>query len=534
MSLFRFGWIALALSTANSAILPSLPIDDPSTPLLDRLDGSAGCHLPPRRPWPGEVVVACIDSLLTSPDVDASDKARLSRLRDRLSLRDTSGSRIWRFRQGDDLVSFDVGASIHAHAVDRKVAVGPTLSDSIDGDILAGLRVRPRVDVAIGPDIVLWARPRQIVEVADQPRWLKASDPERGIYQTALFAGTGETGRARTNDWVEGGIELATRIGRISAGLGPLEWGDLPVEPLMLSGNTESVPFAQATKRIGPIEATLLGGRLIGDTWSRRRYLYAHRFAWNGRDWRFGWSEMILSVEHDLEPLYLVPVFPYVFTEHVLGDPDNKQMDFDASWRPVPGLELSAELFLDDLQNYFGFLSDKWGNKWALGLGIKASGWTGAGSLDRIQLVRTEPWVGTASSSILPGMPGNAPVHFGKTLGSAAGPNSATLAWMHRQDLSEEWSWEAGVLALWKGTGPGSSIHDRNWRDSSGTWVVGVERKEWLSGDLFDRQELTAGAEWRFAHGWRATASASVARESLPGRESEWKPGASFVLAYHE
>lgn len=534
MSLFRFGWIAFALSTAHAAILPSLPIDDPSTPLLDRLDGSAGCQLPPRRPWPGEDVVTCIDSLLASPDVDASDKSRLSRLRDRLSLRDDSISGKWRFRQGDDLVSFDVGITAYAHAIDRQVAVGPTLADSIDRDILAGLRVRPRVDVAIGQDLVLWSRPRQIVEIADQPRWLKASDPQRGIYQTALFAGTGEMGRARTNDWVEGAIELSTRIGRISAGLGPLEWGDLPVEPLMLSGNTESVPFAQVTKKIGPIEATLLGGRLIGDTWSQRRYLYAHRFAWNGSNWRFGWSEMILSIEHDLEPLYLVPVFPYVFTEHLLGDPDNKQMDFDASWRPMPGLELSAELFLDDLQNYFGFLSDKWGNKWALGLGLKASGWTGKGSLDKFQVVRTEPWVGTASSSILPGTPGNAPVHFGKPLGSSAGPNSATLAWTHRQDLSQEWSWEAGLAALWKGTSPGSSIYDRNWRDSSGIWAVGVERKEWLSGDLVDRQELTAGAEWRFADGWRAVASASLARESLPGSPSDWKPGVSAAIAYHE
>lgn len=534
MSLIRFGWIAFALSTVNAAVLPSLPVDDPSTPLLDRLDGMSGCHLPPRRPWPGEAVVACVDSLVSSPDVDASDKARLSRLRVRLSLRDDSSSRSWRWKQDDDLVSFDIGATAYAHAIDREVAVGATLSDSIDGDLLAGLRVRPRVDVAIGQDVVLWARPRQIVEMADRPRWLKASDPQRGIYQTALFAGTGEMGRARTNDWIEGEIEFASRIGRISTGLAPLEWGDLPIEPLMLSGNTESVPFAQATKRIGPIEATLLAGRLIGDTWSERRHLYAHRFAWNGSGWRFGWSEMILSVDRDLEPLYLVPVFPYLFTEHALGDPDNKQMDFDASWRPIAGLELSAELFLDDLQNYFGFLSDKWGNKWALGIGLKASGWTGAGSLDRFQAVRTEPWVGTASSSVLPGARSNAPVHFGKTLGSSAGPNSATLAWTHRQDLSQDWSWEAGISALWKGSGPGSSIYDRNWRDSSGTWVVGTERKEWLSDEVSDRQELTVGAEWRFADGWRATGSAAVARASVPGRSTEWKPGASFGIACHE
>ena len=146
---------------------------------------------------------------------------------------------------------------------------------------------------------------------------------------------------------------------------------------------------------------------------------------------------MIVSVDHDLQPLYLIPIFPYLFTEHYLGDPDNKQMDFDASWRARPGLELSAELFLDDLQNYFGFLSNGWGNKWALGLGVKAAGWTGSGSLDKFQATRIEPWTGTASSAVLPGAPSNVPIHFGEPLGSQVGPNSASLVWIHSQDVSK-------------------------------------------------------------------------------------------------
>jgi hypothetical protein len=537
MPKLRLGPLLLLASLAGAAVLPSFPLDDPATALLDRLEGRSGCLLPPRRPWPGEVVLACVDSLLESPSTEASDKIRLLALRRRLALRDSAGlDRSLTWRTGQDLASFDIGASVYSHSIDRRVAVGAALGDSIDGDNLLGFRLRPRVDVLLGDDLLLWSRPRQLVELSTDRRWVKTADPKNGIYQTALFAKFGELGSARTNDWIEGGIEFQTRLGRVFMGLTPLEWGDLPIEPLMLSGNTESVPLAQITKTIGPIEATLMGGRLIGDTWDERRYMYAHRFAWNGKNWRVGWTEMILSIERDVEPLYLVPVFPYVFTEHYLGDPDNKQMNFDASWRPTPGLELSGELFLDDLQNYLGFLSDGWGNKWALGLGVKLSGWTGKGSLDKIQITRTEPWVGTASSSIQPGQPSNEPFHFGSPLGSSAGPNSLAIVLRHSQDLSAEWTWNAGLSSLHNGTDFGSSMHDRNWRDSSGTSVVAVPTKEWLSDTTYIRvrQEVTLGFEWRFRPGWRWQASTSVVFASNPQWIPSIHPGFSTAIAFHE
>lgn len=525
----------LLTTFAGAGVLPSVPLDDPAILLLERLEGTAGCVLPVRRPWPGEQVLACVDRLLGASEVTIADKSRLGALRRRLDLRDSAspvGLVSW--AEGSDRVSFDIGVRGYAHSIDRSVAIGPTLSDSLDQDRLVGLRVRPRVDVLLGADLAMWARPIQIVEMSDQRRWIKTGDPSQGAYQTALFAQIGEMGKARTSDWIEGAIEFESPLGRFAGGLTPLEWGDLPIEPLMLSGKTESFLNLQTTKRIGPVEATLLGGRLIADTWSQRRYLYAHRFAYNGESVRFGWSEMILSIDRDLEPLYLIPVFPYVFTEHYLGDPDNKQMDFDASWRISPHLELSAELFLDDLQNYLGFLSDGWGNKWAVGIGFKAAGWTGPGSLDRFQATRIEPWTGTPSSSIVPGAPSNAPIHFGKTLGSEAGPNSARLAWIHTQDVSQRWTWSAAVSALWKGTDLGSSILDRNWRDSSGTWAVARPRKKWLDGDLIDRQDLSMGLQWRLADAWRIDGALGLARESVPTRPVAWRPAVSLAASYRE
>lgn len=506
--------VLFLVGAGRAEILPSFVEDDPSVPFLERLDGIGDCRLPDRRPWPGEVVVACLDGALPALE-DAQDQARAVALRARLALRDTMpagwGVRpAWEtVREGrSDRLFLDLAADGHIE----------TASDSGGGSsVVLGGRLRPKVEVLLGRRLVLWSRTTQLTEVSNHARWTKQMDPGRGIYQTALFAEPGEAGKARTVDALEGGIEAEVVGVRIRSGLFGTAWGSLP-EPLMFSGNAEPFPLTEASTRIGPVEAVLLAGRLTADSYSQRRYLYGHRLRWVGSNWSFAWSEAVISIERDLEPLYLVPVLPIINSEHQLGDPDNRQMDFDATWRPTRDLELSAELFLDDLQNLLGFFSDGWGNKWALGIGIRARDLTGSRTLDRLQISRVEPWTGGPSSSILPGQPSNVPVHFGTSLGSASGPNSFSAAWDRRQDLSDRWSWSARAGLEWKGTDPGSSVLDRNWRDSSGTWVVAHPRKEWLSGALNTRQFAATGAEWRFARAWRAVAEGGVEFSDASGR----------------
>lgn len=495
--------LALALGplAAEAAVLPSLVEDDPSIPFLERLDGLPGCALPARRPWAGETVLSCLEALDTA-SLDPIDRAGAERLRKRLSLRDSVsgwGARpAWASRRDGrvDRLLFDLDADVHAHGV--------TDSDNTVSGI-GGVRVRPRVEVLLGERLAMWSRPFQIVEISDRARWTKVTDARTGTYQTALFAAQGDTGRARTVDGVEGGIEAEVLGIRARAGLLRTAWGPLP-EPLMFSGEAEPMPLFEASTRIGPVEATLLGARLTGDTFAERRTLYGHRLSWIGRTWNASWSEAVISVGRGLEPLYLVPVFPIIFVEHQIGDPDNRQMDFDASWRPRPDIELSTELFLDDLQNYFGFLSDGWGNKWALGVGAKLRDFTGRRTLDRVQVARIEPWTGGPSSAVLPGAERNLPVHFGKPLGSLLGPNSFSALWTRRQDLSESWTLLSSLRAGWKGTDAGSSVDDLNWRDSSGAWVVAHPTKSWLSGPYFTTQRAVLGAEWRFLGGqWRSS-----------------------------
>ena len=144
------------------------------------------------------------------------------------------------------------------------------------------------------------------------------------------------------------------------------------------------------------------------------------------------------------------------------------------------------------------------------------------------------PWAGTASSSILPGEHSNAPVDFGVPLGWTSGPNSARLDWIHRQDLSERWSWTLTVRALWKGTGSGSSVSDLDWRDSAGTWTTARMTKKWLSGALIERQDVSLLAERRLAGAWRITFGGGLSRLSVPDRDVRWIPAVRTVVSWNE
>lgn len=517
----------------GAPIQPPMALDDAATGLLLRLSLGRECTLPSQRPWPGEAVGGCLEHILADSGLDDADRKMTKNLLTRFSPTG-AGWRPLAWGQDEDRAGLDLGATYYAQGAWEPTPADIGSMDTLGRDLRTGLRVRPRVDVLLGDNLAIWARPLQLVELSPDERWRKRADPEDGVYQTALFVPTGERSLGRTHDWLEGAIEAQGAYGRAWAGVVSPRWGSLPLEPLMLSGKAFAMPGAQLVKTIGPLEGTLLFARPIGSSWREDRALYAHRWAWNGKTWTMGFSEMALTVERGLQALYLVPVFPFVMTEHVLGDPDNKQMDFDATWRPRADLELSAELFLDDLQNYLGFFSSGWGNKWGLGLGVRAVDWTGKGTLDLFQATRMEPWAGTVSSAMVPGAPSNAPVHFGKALGWSDGPNSAKISWQRRQDLSESWSWTSGVQTAWKGLDTGSSIYDRNWRDSSGTWVVGRTTKSWLSGPVVWRMEAQLGIERRLPWSFRCQAQAGWGLLDQPGRGLQSAPSVFFGVSWHE
>ncbi|QQS05471.1 MAG: hypothetical protein IPK50_00900 [Fibrobacterota bacterium] len=517
----------------GAPIQPPMALDDPGTALVSRLSLRHGCALPSQRPWSGEAVATCLEHILADSTLEPADQKMTEILLERFSPTE-SGWRHLTWSQGADRAGLDLGATFFAQGTWEPTPADIGSLDTLGRDLRMGLRVRPRVDVLLGDNLVIWARPVQLMELSADKRWKKRADPEVGIYQTALFVPMGDSSWGRTHDWLEGAVEARGAYGRAWAGVVSPRWGSLPLEPLMLSGSAFAMPGAQVTKSIGPLEATLLYAKPIGSTWRENRSVYAHRWAWNGATWSVGFSEMAITVNRDLQALYLVPVFPYIMAEHVMGDPDNKQMDFDATWRVRPDLELSAELFLDDLQNYLGFFSSGWGNKWGLGLGVRAVDWTGKGSLDLFQVTRMEPWAGTVSSAVVPGAPSNAPVHFGKPMGWTDGPNSAKAAWHHRQDLSDSWSWTSDLLASWKGLDTGSSTSDRNWRDSSGTWAVARTTKSWLSGPVAMRAQAQVGIERRLPWSLRTQAQAGWGILDRPGHSIESTPSFYLGVSWNE
>jgi hypothetical protein len=537
---------AFLVALSSAGILPSLPQDDPATPWLERWNGAPGCALPAQRPWPGEAVVACLEGLDTASLLPL-DKAQRRTLLERLDLRKSprpgyGWHPLWRSGPEDrDFLSLDLGARAYGHFSGESVPVIRHIDTSppapaLPHDLVGGYSLHPRIDLLLGPEVSLWARLRQLTEVSDQPRWYKVFDADHGIYQTALFSkDEKKPSAARTSDWLEGALEVDLPWLRAQAGVQTLRWGFAPVNPLFFSGNAQPMEWISVRKGVGPVHAEVLYGAPLGVSYSENRRLYAHRTSVDLSGWipvQLSFSEAMVSNGHPFQPLYLMPVFPLFFTGHYVGTPDNLLMDFDLSVRASSSVELTTELFLDDLQNLLGFFDRGWGNKWGLAVGARLKDLTGSATLDRLQITRIEPWVYTTSATDLAGQPYTTPVHFGTLLGHPSGPNSLTLEWIHRQDLSPSWSWTASALALWKGTDLGSS-----WRDLNGTGMeegilqVKEARKRWLTGDLTSRTSLTAGFEWRLDRQWRLEAALGGSRQDSAGTV-EFSPKVAASLAW--
>lgn len=535
---------SLLMALSGAGILPSLPMDDPATPWLLRWDGLPGCSLPAVRPWAGEAVTACLEGLDTSM-LSTTDRSQRARFLERLDLRGAKPGwgrhPQWRSGSEDrDLISLDLGLESHGswqeHALPIARSTDSTGRDTLTRDLVGGYRILPRIELLLGPEVTLWSRLSQTTEFSDGRRWYKLFDADHGIYQTALFSKDDRVpSKARTTDWLEGALEVKLPWLRAQTGVQRLQWGAAPVASMLFSGNALPMGWTSGRKSVGPVSAEVLYGAPLGINYTENRRLYAHRTSFDLSEWipaELTFSEAMLSNGRSFQPLYLMPVFPLLFTGHYVGTPDNLLMDFELSVRPTPKMQLVTEFFLDDLQNVAGLFKDEWGNKWGLSLGARLSELTGTGSLDRIQLTRIEPWVYTTSAMDLQGQPYTTPVHFGTLLGHPSGPNSLTLDWIHRQDLSQAWSWTLRGQGLWKGTDAGSSWRDING-DSivDGRLVVKHPTKAWLAGDVKTGLLAGGGFEWRFASSWRLETEVTLSREDSPGSVETW-PGASFRLSW--
>lgn len=153
-----------------------------------------------------------------------------------------------------------------------------------------------------------------------------------------------------------------------------------------------------------------------------QKYLAGHRLEIAPVAWmNVGLHEIVIYGERGMELAYLNPIMFYRSAEHFLGDRDNATMGLDVEVRPVSGVRVYGEWFVDDFS--VARLGENWyGNKvaWLAGLhltnplGLPRSDW-------RMEYVRIEPYVYSHTFPI------NVYENYDTILGHPAGPNADLL-----------------------------------------------------------------------------------------------------------
>jgi hypothetical protein len=371
--------------------------------------------------------------------------------------------------------------------------------------------------------------------------WEKAIDPRRGIFQTPIMTENAEPGHFMGYDEFTAYVKTRLPWFDLKAGNDRVAWGYSDTAGLLLSGAGKPFLHLKFDRTIGSLCYTFLYGRLTGDTYQERRVIYAKRTTYTPWAWlSLGLSDVVITVNRDFEPLYCFPVLPYYFTEHFLGDQDNRTMSLDAMSLVRGRVALYGELFLDDISNLLGMFSNKsWGDKWGTLAGVKVIDPLPflPASMIRGQFIQLEPWVYTTSARI--GFEANNyPVNFGRPLGNQFGPHSRSLSLEIFGQYNERIGGDVGFKRFWKGDSAGSSIFDRNdaMPDTVNGTIVMVrpyETKEYRF-KAFDRDRSVVSAS---INGWctnwlRLVVNGDFVIENEPIRASLFHAGLEIQIQY--
>jgi hypothetical protein len=198
-------------------------------------------------------------------------------------------------------------------------------------------------------------------------------------------------------------------------------WGPCPDGGLMFSGLAPAMDMLRVAFDAGPVFFTWFHGQLRGKP--DRKWVSAHRVEFSPfKGAGFGIHDAVVYADRGLEPGYLNPVMPFVFSQHSLGDRDNVVFGLDAALSRIRGLKLYGEMLVDDFTSPWGIFSNAWSNKIAFTAGAL---WTNpAGMRDsqlRIEYTRIDPFVYTHR------IPSNVYENYDAGLGSDLQPNSDRL-----------------------------------------------------------------------------------------------------------
>jgi hypothetical protein len=302
-------------------------------------------------------------------------------------------------------------------------------------------------------------------EYSTLTEWVKEDDPRLGWSWAPIG---GASSHLKGLDDFTAYVKFPLQWFDLKLGNDRVSWGHFDSSGLLFSGCGKPFLQMKLDRTIGAMNYTFLFGRLLGDWYGQKRVIYAKHITYTPRRWlSLGFSDMVLSVNREVEAIYFLPFLPYYFSQHYIGSPDNALMSFDARCMIGGRCAVYGEYLLDDLLNLLGpFRNTSWGDKWAGFFGIKYFNPLPAAfaSAVKLEFMQMEPWVYTASSACTP-PDFNYPVHYGRELGNCLGPHSRAATLDLTCQFSKRNGGELALRQIWKGRGAGSNVFD--WFDDS-------------------------------------------------------------------
>jgi hypothetical protein len=260
--------------------------------------------------------------------------------------------------------------------------------------------------------------------------------------------GRADSSSVRSSDLLRGGLVYNGSMMRLELGIDRLRQGPAIASPLTFSGNAPPMTFLRGTIPFGFMDYTQAFGMLESEK-DKPKYFYMHRISVPFFSSRLiaGLTEVVINGSttnqqtdsttypanalradyygqtRGWELAYMIPFVPYVFTEHFLGDRDNKALSFDANLAFPDDFRWYMEFFIDDMTTPWTLFSSDWGNKWAIDVGGQY--FTRVFSRDMtasLEYCRVEPWVYTHFYG-----GSHRYDNFNVPLGAPLGPNSDLL-----------------------------------------------------------------------------------------------------------
>ncbi len=361
-------------------------------------------------------------------------------------------------------------------------AIGAVTIDSMGHNLEGVVRVHTGlcIDGNVG-NLALYFKGAINTRYASREAWTKTNDPRRGIMLSNIFERQDKLGHIVGYENFVAFASYSTAIADFKVGQDAVKWGESEKRGLALSGTAAPMLHLKVTRNIGPVDFQFVLAKLTADTYNDSRLLYAKRIVWSPtKKLSFGFNDQVITINRNFEPYYFIPVLPFYFAEHFVGDLDNRLMGFDASVK-FSYLTFYTQFHMDDMRNLVGVFNDSdVSNKWAFLCGLRfTTPFKRAISQGIIEFSQVEPWVYTTSArlnydtTIIADSDGsnvrihnrqlfNYPVHYGKLIGNGLGPNSRSISLKLLSRFSNRLRGEWGVEWIVKGSGAGSAVTDQN------------------------------------------------------------------------